>query len=231
MPTTKKNTTPNSNPRTATAATPAPAAAAASPPAPTSPPTPASAPTPASPPTSPATPAITGSAADSGHAPLVALQMAYQTLCMGLLANYQPTDTFTLKAGTFTRDELVTLFQGALAAIEATKTAKQAWIGATQSQQATLAGARPVRSGLKLFFQMLYGKDGAQLRTYGFEPQKVGVTRVAVKAAAKVQSGETRKIRGTKGKRQRLEIVASLEPAAAPAPVSAAPTPTPSKQS
>jgi hypothetical protein len=186
-------------------------------------------PSPPAPAAAPVTP-ITGTAADSAHANKVDLQMAYQTLSAGLIANYQAGDVFRLKAGTLTRDELVTLFQGFLASAEKTKAAHQAWKAAVQDEHDVLAQVRPLRAGLHVYFQSLYGKDGAELRIYGFEPQKPRVMTVKAKAEGQARAKATRAARGTKGKRQREAITA--EPAAPPAvPASPASPPSPAPAS
>ncbi len=65
-------------------------------------------------------PLITGSAG-TNHATKVDVQSQYQAVVAGLLAYYQPGDLFQLKAGTFTRDELITEIQQFVAGCEKTK--------------------------------------------------------------------------------------------------------------
>lgn len=166
-------------------------------------------------------PAITGTASDSVNATKVDLETACQTLVTGLRANFQPGDVFKMKAGTFTRDEIVAGVLAFVADCEDTKQKKQAYRTAVQTERATLASIRPIRNGLHLYFEALFGTDGAELRTYGFEPRKPRKTSVKAKAEGQQQAAETRKARGTKGKKQRLAVKA--EPVA--------PAATPSKQS
>jgi hypothetical protein len=165
------------------------------------------------PPTNTTTP-ITGTAADSVKATRTDIEMACQTLVAGLLANYQPGDVFKLKAGSFTRDQIVAAVVGFINDCEDTKAKKQAWRAAVQTERTTLAQVRPIRTGLHTFFQTLFGKDGAELRTYGFEPQKPRATSVKAKATGQQKAAETRVARGTKGKKQRQEIKAQPAPAA-----------------
>lgn len=158
---------------------------------------------------------ITGTAMDNAKVSKVSIEMALQTLVVGLLANYQPGDVFKLKAGTFTRDEIVAAVLGFVGDCEDTKTKKLAWRAAVQVERATLAKVRPIRTGLHSYFQTLFGKDGAELRTYGFEPQKPRETSVKAKAEGQQRAAETRVARGTKGKKQREAITAQATPGAA----------------
>ena len=158
---------------------------------------------------------ITGTAPDAQKASKVDIETALQTLVTGLLANYQPGDVFKLKAGTFTRDQIVAAVVGFINDCEDTKAKKLAWRAAVQTERTTLAQVRPIRTGLHTFFQTLFGKDGAELRTYGFEPQKPRATSVKAKAAGQEQAAETRKARGTKGSKQRKAIKAPPAPAPA----------------
>jgi hypothetical protein len=177
------------------------------------------APAPQSPPPTPATPPLTGTAADDSNVPKVTLQAACVALVAGLRANYQPQDVFQMSIGTLTRDEVITTVLSYVNDCETTKAKKQDWRAAVQTEKEAKAAMRPVRSAVHVFFQNLLGKESAELRTYGFEPQKPRKTSVKAKAAGQALAAETRKARGTKGKKQREAITA---PAATP-PAPAAP--------
>ena len=62
-----------------------------------------------------------------------------------------------------------------------------------QTEKQALADLRPVRSAVHVFFQNLLGKGSADLRTYGFEPQKPRQTSVKAKAEGQQKAQETRK--------------------------------------
>ena len=55
------------------------------------------------------------------------LEAQCQAVIVGLLAYYQPTDTFLMSDGTFTRDQLIARFQAFVAAVEQTKSDYQIW--------------------------------------------------------------------------------------------------------
>ncbi len=172
--------------------------------------------TPQSPPLTPATTALTGTAADDSNVPKVTLQAACLALVAGLRANYQPQDVFQMSIGTLTRDEIITNVLAYANDCETTKAKKQDWRAAVQTEKEAKAAMRPVRSAVHVFFENLLGKQSAELRTYGFEPQKPRKTTVKAKAAGQAQAAETRKARGTKGKKQREAITgpAATTPAA-----------------
>jgi hypothetical protein len=154
----------------------------------------------------------TGTAADNQNVPKLDLEASCLALIAGLQANYQSTDVFQMSIGKLTRDDIIAAAQAFINDLEATKAKKQAWSSAVQAERDSLAKLRPVRTAVHVFFQNLLGKGSADLRTYGFEPQKPRQTSVKAKAAGQVQAAETRKARGTKGKKQREAITA---PAAA----------------
>jgi hypothetical protein len=174
---------------------------------------------------------ITTTANGSNHGTKVDLQAVYQGLVSGLLALYQSTDTFQMKTGTYTRDELVTQFQGFVGAAENTKSTNQAWRASVQIERELEASVRTLRQGVRGIAQARFGADGAQLMQLGFAPAKAVKKTAASKAEAVVKSKATRVARGTKGKKQKLAVTgetaaaaataekgATLAPIAAPAP-------------
>jgi hypothetical protein len=194
---------------------------------PTNQPTQNQAPAPQPPPPAPATPPLTGTAADDSNVPKFTLQAACIALVAGLRANYQPQDVFQMSIGTLTRDDIITIVLTFVNDCETTKARKQQWRTAVQTEKGAKAAMRPVRSAVYVFFQNLLGKQSAELRTYGFEPQKPRKTSVKAKAEGQAQAVETRKARGTKGKKQREAIKAPAattpaEPVAPTAPAAPA---------
>jgi hypothetical protein len=160
-------------------------------------------------------PLITATANGSNHGSKVDLQAIYQGLVSGLLALYQPTDTFLMKTGTYTRDELVTQFQGFVAAAENTKSTNQAWRASVQTERELETEVRTLRQGVRGIAQARFGAEGAQLLQLGFPPAKTVKKTAASKAEAVVKSKATRVARGTKGKKQKLDITGETAAAAA----------------
>lgn len=175
--------------------------------APAATPTPAAPPNPPSPPTpSTVSPTVTGVANGSNHATKVDLQALYQSVISGLLAFYAPTDTFLMKSGTYTRDDLVTKFQTFVAAIETTKSSNQQWRQNIQAERSLELEVQPLRVGVRAVAQTRFGKDGAQLLQFGFQPAKVAVRTPASKVLAAAKSKATREARGTQGKKEKAKL-------------------------
>ncbi len=184
----------NLSPAAAPAATPVPAPPAAPPDAP-SPPTPA-----------PVNPTVTGPANGSNHATKVDFQALYQGVISGLLAFYAPTDTFLMKSGTYSRDELVTKFKSFVAEIESTKSLYLQWRQGIQVERALELEVAPLRVGVRAVAQTRFGKDGTQLLQFGFTPAKVRVQTPASKVLAAAKARATRKARGTLTKKEKAAL-------------------------
>jgi hypothetical protein len=144
-----------------------------------------------------------------------------QTLVNGVLANLGDVATFMLPAGNYTRDQLVAAFQARVAASEATKANRNAWLAAVQAERQAEQGIAPLRKSMKQFVASRYGADNAKMAEFGFTPAKTPKTTVQTKAAAIQKSEATRAARHTMGKKQKLSIHG--EPAPAPASPTAPP--------
>jgi hypothetical protein len=147
---------------------------------------------PQAPPPTTGVPLPTGTAADNENVPKLDLEASCLALIAGLQANYQPTDVFQMSIGKLTRDDIIAAAQSFISDCEATKAKKQAWQAAVQAEKQSVAELRPVRSAVHVFFQNLLGKGSADLRTYGFEPQKPRNTSVKAKAQGQQKAQETR---------------------------------------
>ncbi len=153
-------------------------------------------------PPAPPPPVITTVANDSNTATKEDVELAYQTLVTGLQANYQPTDLFTIDGGQQPTSALVGTFQRRIAAAEATKAAKDAYHEAVQAERAADQVARPMRAGLKTYFQSQLGKTSPKLKVYGFVPLRVTVRTPAEKAEAAAKGAATKAAGGKKAKKK-----------------------------
>jgi hypothetical protein len=151
-------------------------------------------------------PTMTGVANGSNNATKVDLQALYQSVISGLLAFYAPTDTFLMKSGTYTRDELVTQFQAFVAAFETTKSNYQQWRQGIQAERELELTVQPLRVGVRAIAQTRFGKDGAQLLQFGFQLAKVPVHSPASKVRGAAKAKATREARGTLGKKEKADI-------------------------
>jgi hypothetical protein len=217
------------------AATP-PVAPAAAPPAVASPlvqPAPAASPQP----TLITGPGSNTSSTGATHATKVDVEAQYQSVIAGLLAYYQPADTFTMSDGTYTRDELIAKLQSFVAAVEQSKSNYQTWRTGVAQERSLLIQVQPLRVGVRGIVQARFGKKGPQVLQFGFTPMKTPVRSAEEKALAARKAVATRKARGTVGKKERATITGATTPAAAPVtpaappptttPAAASPTPSP----
>ncbi len=173
-----------------------------------------------------ATTAITG-ATGAAQGRKIDLQASYQALIAGLNAAYQPTDTFVLRTGTLTRDELTTQLNGVIVAAEATKTARQQYRSAVNDEQMIQAQMRSLRSGVRGIIQARLGANNPAVTQFGFLPTKPAKKSAESKATAVVKAKATRSARHTMGKNQKEEIRgASTTAPAAPATTAPAQNPT-----
>ncbi len=172
------------------------------------------------------------------------VEVRYQTLIAGLLANFDPASSFPLPTGTFTRDELVAILQKRIAAGEASKSAKTAWHSTVEAERQAEADLSPLRKPLQQSLAGRFGASGAQMAEFGFAPAKPRKVSAKTKAAAAVKAKATRQARGTMGKKQKKDVKGGVTAVlmtpvtapppitapAAPAPAPAAPVPTTSPQ-
>jgi hypothetical protein len=188
----------------------------------------------------PATPAVTGVANNGNTGTKMELQTSYVALIAGLQTFYQPSDVLLLTTGTQTCGDLIAEFQQYVQAAENTKASYQAWRGDVQTERTVLADVGPKRSAVRSLVESRFGKGGTQLLQLGFAPKKTVKRTVVSKAEGVVKGEATRKARGTKGSKQKLEVsgnvtgveltpITSTQNVATPAnvPASAAPAAAP----
>jgi hypothetical protein len=164
----------------------------------------------------------------------VAVEARYQTLATALLANFESTDSLSLAGGTYLVSDLVSRLQGAIAAEEKAKVAKNQWLTDVKSARQGESDLAPVLKGIHRVLEGRYGEDSPKLAEFGFAPRKRTQPSTETKADAVVKRAATRKARHTMGKKQRLTVKAPVDasvPAVptttTPAPAGAASTPGP----
>jgi hypothetical protein len=158
----------------------------------------------------PATPTMTGVANGGGRATKVELQSSYLALIAGLQANFQPGDSFAVRSGILTRDQVVAELQGFVTCAENTKSSNQAWKADVQAERAEELKVAPLRADVKGILVARLGASSSQLVGYGFSPRKVTVVTPAAKAAAAAKAKATRAARGTKGSVQKLDVTGNV---------------------
>jgi hypothetical protein len=160
--------------------------------------------------TTPATPLITGSANGSNNSTKTALQTSYAALIAGLKAYYQPGDVLQLPTGNETRDEVIADLQKFVQATEDTKVAYLAWRAAVQNERTIELALRPEKQAVQSVVVGRFGKTSTTLLTFGIQPKVPVVRTVAAKAESVAKGDATRKARGTKGSKQKLDVVGNV---------------------
>jgi hypothetical protein len=138
----------------------------------------------------------------------VAVEARYQTLATALLANFESTDSLSLAGGTYLVSDLVSRLQGAIAAEEKAKVAKNQWLTDVKSARQGESDLAPVLKGIHRVLEGRYGEDSPKLAEFGFAPRKRTQPSTETKADAVVKRAATRKARHTMGKKQRLTVKA-----------------------
>jgi phage major head subunit gpT-like protein len=144
-----------------------------------------------------------------------------QSILSAIATHYKGAATIVLGGTTYTPAQLSQVFQSDVDAASATQSAKTAYKLAVAAEKKTAKQASATAKALRSQLIGTYGADSAIVADFGFTP-KARTVKVKVKAEAIQKSTATREARGTKGKRQRLEIKGSV-PAVPSAP--SAPTP------
>jgi hypothetical protein len=153
-----------------------------------------------------AMPTITGPANGSNNGTKTSLQTSYAALIAGLKAYYQPGDVLLLPTGNETRDEVIADLQKFVQAAEDTKAAYLAWRDAVQNERIIELALRPEKQSVQSVVVGRFGRASTTLLKFGIAPRVPVVKTVAAKAEANAKSEATRKARGTKGKKEKLDV-------------------------
>ncbi|MGH7440736.1 MAG: hypothetical protein ACRENE_34015 [Polyangiaceae bacterium] len=148
----------------------------------------------------------------------------YTALVSALGSQLPDVTSFLMGNTTYTKDDLVARFKAFLAAIDATRSAQTTLHTSVARERDLRKQVAPLRSQLKTFLGLRFGKNSPEMQKFGFTQAKVPKTPVASKAEGIAKSQATRAARGTKGKKQKSQIKAptAAQPVAAAPPVAAA---------
>jgi hypothetical protein len=126
------------------------------------------------------------------------------SILAGLKKRYEPDDVLNVGGKKCTRRELVDLYQAHLDALRAVDETAAAASAAVAKERAIARDLGPVTFFLKVWVESTLGRSPVILGDFGWEvPKKPGPKTVAAKARGAEKLRETRRLRGTMGKRQR----------------------------
>jgi hypothetical protein len=103
-------------------------------------------------------------------------------------------------------DGLAAPFEAHLRAMDEVDRREKAWREAVAEEQKLEKRIQRHALHLAEIARARFGADGAKLRDFGLEPRKPPRISVQTKAAAVEKRRETRKRRGTMGRRQRTKV-------------------------
>jgi hypothetical protein len=132
------------------------------------------------------------------------------SMIAGLKKRFAPDHVFALRNVKYTRQELIALCQAQIDALDAVAAAAVAAAAARARERAAARRLQDVTQSLKAFIGVTFG-DRASYGDFGWEaPKKPGPKTVAAKARGAERLRETRRLRGTMGKRQRKAALRKL---------------------
>jgi hypothetical protein len=152
-------------------------------------------------------------------------QNADGLLLAGTDKHYPGNASLTFGGATHTTTEIKQALNDRMSARKNTDAAKAAYDAAVKAERDTRARTGKLVLQYKGFLLVTNGEDVTALADYGLKPRKQAVVKPATRVAAAAKAKETRKARGTKGKRQRLAIKAAATEPTAATPVAPAPAP------
>lgn len=149
---------------------------------------------------------------------------AQLTTCIdGVNANFPASQTWVFNGKTYKRSDFVNLVQACIDATKQTAADHQTWLASADAEQAQYAQLSPVLAAFKRSLESQYGPTSKTLAQYGFEPAKVPVKPVAVKAASAAKASATRQKKKAAVEGVEVEAPANEAPAATPAPTTPVP--------
>ena len=133
----------------------------------------------------------------------------------GIKANFTDVQNVIVGGTTYTVPQLEAQIEAYLAAQTLTVTTGNAYHAAVAAEKTSNAAATVFRSGVEAYAVSRYGKTSPILSQLGFTPAKAKKTTAAVKAVAVLKVKATRKARNTMGKKEKLKIKGTIDPAIA----------------
>ncbi len=133
----------------------------------------------------------------------VTTEAGYQAVIDGINNLLQGIDPFIMGNQTFTRSDLIAMFQKRIAAAKNTRSVRMQLSRTVESEREVDSLARPLRALVKSFVLTRFGKNSTQVQAFGFTPNRRPKKSVEVKATAVVKAKATRKARSTMGKKQK----------------------------
>ncbi|MHB8417433.1 MAG: hypothetical protein ACYDCL_05120 [Myxococcales bacterium] len=123
-----------------------------------------------------------------------------------------PTVSLEVDGQVATQPAIDGRLQGYLKTFDAVEATRQAHQEALAARLAITVEAREYEKALKAAIKSHFGRQSAVLTSFGIAPDKALSATTVEKVLAAAKRGQTRAVRGTKGKRQRLAVTVVGDP-------------------
>ena len=139
-----------------------------------------------------------------------------QALVAGTKKHF-PTGSLTFGNTTTTSAALITLLQSLIDAMQALEVAQKGASDAMAARRKVQGDVGPVIRAYTKFLRATFGTSAQQLADFGLVPEKARRPLTSEEQATKAEKSRgTRKLRGTKGPRQKAGLKASVETVSQP---------------
>ena len=129
-------------------------------------------------------------------------------MAAGLRAHARELGKVQAGHGLVSPEAVAASYEEHLAALKDADAKEVAWKTAIRRERKLEAGIKATHPHVQRYLEAVYGPDSTELVQYGLTPHQEAVTPVATKAAAVEKRRETRRRRGTMGKKQRRKLKA-----------------------
>jgi hypothetical protein len=145
------------------------------------------------------------------------VQASAQKIQQGVKKHLAKMKSITFGGQSYKPSDITTALQSVIDTATDADTKKAAYHAAVETQNKAAATAQPLMLGVSSYVYLTYGNSNEVLADFGLSPRKKRAPTVKTKAGAIVKAAATREARGTKGKRQKEEIVATAPATTPPA--------------
>ena len=125
----------------------------------------------------------------------------------GLRKHFARDKTYSLDGKTYSQADLIDAFQSHVAAMDAVNARRAELAAAVAEERAAGGRVRALQKSLKLVVGVNFGRSAVVYADFGWElPKAPGPKTVEAKLQGAARVRETRRLRGTLGRRQRKKI-------------------------
>jgi hypothetical protein len=136
---------------------------------------------------------------------------AFEQMVISGLRTLLPARTIPIAGSTVKSVDLQAQLRQHLVMLDAVDAARAKLHAVVAEERALRATLEPLIAGLRGYALGVFGEASADFRTFGFRPHVVGVKSAETKARAVAKLRATRTARSTRGKREKMSILGTIE--------------------